>query len=91
MLQPLKNRIIIERDPVKESTSGGLVIPEAAQDKEISGTVIAIGPDVKDIVVGNKVLFGRHDGVDIDSKYMSHKGDFILIRDEAVRAIIKNV
>jgi len=89
MLQPLKNRILIERDSKKTVTESGFIIPEAAQEIEMFGTVLAIGSDVKEINIGDRVLFGRHDGVTIDDNFIGYKGDFILVREDAIRAVIE--
>lgn len=89
MITPLKDKLIIERDKAATHTESGLVIPEGAQAKELTGTIIAVGADVDaDLVVGSRVLFGKVDGVAIDSKYIGRDGDFILVKDEQIRCIL---
>jgi co-chaperonin GroES (HSP10) len=90
MLQPIKDRVLIERDEKKTQTSSGLVIPDAAQDTEVTGVIIALGTDVEEnLACGQKVLFGKHDGVTVESKYIGRSGDFILVRDGMIRAILE--
>lgn len=42
-LQPLGDKVVVERDTVEEKTAGGIYIPDAAKDKPSRGTIIAIG------------------------------------------------
>jgi chaperonin GroES len=42
-LQPLGERIVVERESSLETTAGGIVLPGSAQDKPSRGTVISVG------------------------------------------------
>jgi chaperonin GroES len=42
-LQPLGDKVVVEREESQEKTSGGIYIPDAAKDKPTRGTIIAIG------------------------------------------------
>jgi chaperonin GroES len=42
-LQPLGDKVVVERDTVEEKTAGGIYIPDSAKDKPARGTIIAIG------------------------------------------------
>jgi chaperonin GroES len=42
-LQPLGDKVVVERDASEEKTAGGIYIPDAAKDKPSRGTVIAVG------------------------------------------------
>jgi chaperonin GroES len=42
-LQPLGDKVVVERDASEERTAGGIYIPDAAKDKPSRGTVIAVG------------------------------------------------
>lgn len=60
---PLKNRVAIKRDEKEEKTlDSGIVLPEEAQKTPQEGTILAIGADVKDVSVGDRVMFGLRDG-----------------------------
>lgn len=87
MFTPLKDRLVIRRAETKTEING-IILAEAAQRKETEGTVEVIGPEVKDIQVGDKVLFGKGDGVALPQQYFERPGDYIIIRDEQVRAIL---
>ena len=42
-LQPLGDKVVVERDSTEEKTAGGIYIPDAAKDKPARGTIIAVG------------------------------------------------
>src|SRR5687767_5142657 len=42
-LQPLGERIVLEREESETMTSGGIVLPDTAKNKPARGTVIAVG------------------------------------------------
>lgn len=42
-LQPLGDKVVVERDTTEEKTAGGIYIPDAAKDKPSRGTIIAVG------------------------------------------------
>ena len=42
-LQPLGDKVVVERDSTEEKTAGGIYIPDAAKDKPSRGTIIAVG------------------------------------------------
>lgn len=87
MIEPLKNRLIVKRDETKTETESGFIIPDAAQRKELTGVVIATGPDVEEIKLGNRVIFGKVDGVGLSNKYFEEQGDFIMLREDQIKAI----
>ncbi|QDS97421.1 co-chaperone GroES [Adhaeretor mobilis] len=42
-LQPLGDKVVVERDESLDTTAGGIVLPDSAKDKPSRGTIIAIG------------------------------------------------
>jgi chaperonin GroES len=62
MFEPIGSRIVVYPDAVKDVTEGGLIIPDAAQEKPLEGVVIFSGPDVKQVRVNDRVLYTRFTG-----------------------------
>lgn len=54
MLRPTKNRVLVR---LEKEPQGLLHVPESFQEDSQWGTVSAIGPEVKDLVVGDRVFF----------------------------------
>ncbi|TXI32706.1 MAG: co-chaperone GroES [Niabella sp.] len=46
-LQPLNDRVILKLEKAEEITSGGIVLPQNAQEQTHLGKVIAVGPGRK--------------------------------------------
>jgi len=75
-LQPLRDRVVIERELPKDRTAGGIIIPQTAKDMPKSGRVLAVGdgqqcaetgkasPMV--VKVGDRVLFQHYAGTEIE-------------------------
>ena len=43
VLQPLGDKVVVERDSTEQKTAGGIYIPDTAKDKPSRGTIIAVG------------------------------------------------
>jgi chaperonin GroES len=74
-IRPLQDRVVLKRDQSEETTAGGIIIPQAAQEKMSRGTVQAVarGRIMEDgtvaplcVDVGDRVLFGKYAGADIE-------------------------
>lgn len=67
--KPLADRVLIEAAPAEEKTMSGIIIPDTAKEKPLTGKVIAVGSGKKDepmtLKVGNSVLFGQYSGTEI--------------------------
>ena len=65
-LQPLGDRVVVQREEAEERTTGGILLPDTARDKPTRGTILAVG-DGKllddgtrgkmQVKVGDRVLF----------------------------------
>ena len=42
-LQPLGDRVVVEREESESKTAGGIVLPDTAKDKPARGTVVSVG------------------------------------------------
>jgi len=51
---PLGSRLLIKPYEEEKRTSGGIVLPDAAKEKQMTAKVIAVGEKVEDIDVKRK-------------------------------------
>lgn len=74
-IKPLDDRVVVEPDDAEETTSGGIVLPDAAQEKPQRGKVVASGPGKLldsgnrgelSVAVGDTVIFGKYGGTDLE-------------------------
>ena len=72
--RPLHDRVVIRRVEQESKTTGGIIIPDTAQEKPGEGDVIAVGPGARgedgkvhplDLKPGDRVLFGKWSGTEI--------------------------
>jgi chaperonin GroES len=56
-LQPLGKRTIVRRDEAKDTSEGGIHIPDQAQQKMQTGTIVAVGGDVNGLFTGDRIIF----------------------------------
>lgn len=49
-LIPLLDRVLVQRAEALTKTAGGIVIPEKAQGKVLQGTIVAVGPGLRNKV-----------------------------------------
>lgn len=83
--KPLKDRVFVTYSEEGEKTAGGIYIPEAAKEKPQKGVVKAVGSEVKEIKVGNAVLFDKYSG----SKVNIDNIEYLIIKEEDVLGIIE--
>ena len=92
-LQPLGDRIVVQREASEEKTAGGIVLPDTAKDKPARGTVISVGDGrvLKDgtrapfqVKVGDRVLFSSYAG----EEFKVGDRELLLMREEDVLAVI---
>ena len=72
--RPLHDRVVIRRITAEEKSSGGIIIPDTAQEKPMQGEVIAVGPGAcnengqivaLDLKPGDRILFGKWSGTEV--------------------------
>ena len=72
--RPLHDRVLVRRIEQEAKTTGGIIIPDTAQEKPMEGEVIAVGPGARgddgkvqplDVKTGDRVLFGKWSGTEI--------------------------
>jgi chaperonin GroES len=65
-IKPLGDRIVVKMVEMETKTSGGILIPQTAQEKTQEGVVLAIGDDeaIK-VKVNDKVIYDKYAGTTI--------------------------
>jgi chaperonin GroES len=84
-VKPLGDRVLIKMKEVETKTASGLYIPQTAQEKTTTGSVVAIGDDKETITVkvGQNVMYDKYAGTSIKIDNIDHlivsMGDLIAI------------
>jgi chaperonin GroES len=85
-VRPLKDRLFVRYSEEEEKTPGGLYIPDSAKEKPQKGIVQAVGSEVKDIKVNDRILFDKYSG----SKITIDDVEYLIIKEEDVLGILEN-
>jgi chaperonin GroES len=93
-IKPLSNRIAVKREPVKDKTEGGIIIPEMAKTQSVVARVVAAGPGrpinggdrtAMTVKVGDQVILGHWKGdevtIDEEKILMISEDDVLAICD----------
>lgn len=80
MIKPLTDRVVAKKDQPLEKTKSGILLGEAKETPAYA-TVIAVGPEVKDVKKDDKILFKEYSTTEVeidDEKYLILKEEDIL-------------
>ena len=83
--KPLKDRVFVKYSEEAEKTAGGIYIPESAKEKPQKGVIEAVGSEVKEIKVGDVILFDKYSG----SKINIENNEYLIIKEEDILGIIQ--
>ena len=94
-LQPLGDRVVVERELAESRTAGGIVLPDSAKDKPSRGTVLAVGDgrmlengerSKLQVKVGDRVLFTSY----APETIKINEEEVLLMREEDILAVIED-
>ena len=93
-IEPLEDRIVIKPLEAEETTRGGIVLPDTAQEKPQQGKVVAVGPGrVLDtgerakpaVKKGQTIVYAKYGGTEIELDEV----DLVILRESDILAIVE--
>ena len=93
-LQPLGDRVVVQREESEEKTAGGLLLPDTAKDKPARGSVVSVGNGrllengsrgALQVKVGDRVIFSSYAG----ETFKVEDQELLLMREEDILAVIE--
>ena len=93
-LQPLGDRVVVEREDAEAVTSGGIVLPDSAKDKPSRGKVLSVGDgrllddgtrSKFQVKRGDRILFSSYAG----EQFKLGDQELLLMREEDILAVIE--
>ena len=94
-LQPLGDRVVVEREESESKTAGGIVLPDTAKNKPSRGKVLSVG-DGKllddgsrsklQVKQGDRVLFSSYAG----DEFKLGDRELLLMREEDILAVFED-
>ncbi len=83
-IKPLADRVVAVREEAKTQTASGIYLPDTAKEKPVVATVEAIGPDVKGIKKGDKIVYKDYTTTELKIDGT----EYIIVREEDVLATV---
>ena len=80
-IKPLADRVVAVREKAQEKTASGLYLPDSSKEKPVMATVVAVGPKVEQVAVGDKIVYKEYSTTDLKingTEYLIVKEDDVL-------------
>lgn len=84
-IQPLADYVVASQEEAETKTASGLYIPGGAQEKPKVAKVLAVGKDVKNVKVGDRIIYGGYSNTDVKMDNET----YMLIKEENIYATVK--
>ena len=93
-LKPLDDRVVVKPEEAEETTAGGIVLPDSAQEKPMMGKVVAVGNGkLLDsgsrakvaVKKGEIVLYGKYAGSDVEVDGTEYK----ILRESEILGVLE--
>lgn len=86
MLKPVNGKVVIEVEQAREKTVSGIILTAGDTSKSAQKGVIIAIEDHDDLSVGNKVIFDRYDGVEVEDEGKK----LLLIDSDKILAVVES-
>lgn len=93
-VQPLRDFVVVVKDEATTQTPGGLFVPQNAEEKVVTGKVVAVGSGRVDIngksiplevSVGDRVAFNKNFATEVKVDGVTH----LLLREDQIFCVVK--
>lgn len=84
-IAPLADRVVAVREEAKTQTASGLYLPDTAKEKPVLAEVKVIGPDVKGLKVGDKIVYKEYSTTELKVDGV----EYLVVKEEDVLATIQ--
>lgn len=92
--KPLYDKVLLKKIEQDQKSAGGIIIPDTAKEKPVSGEVLAVGTGRLDddgnvhplaVKVGDKVLFAKWVGNEVKL----HGEEYVILKESDILGIIE--
>lgn len=84
VITPLADRVVAVREKAEAKTISGLYLPDTAKEKPAYAVVESVGPDVKSLKKGDKIVFKEYTTTELKIGDV----EYLLVKEEDVLAKI---
>jgi chaperonin GroES len=79
-ITPLGDRVVAVREAAQTKTASGIYLPDNAKEKPVVATVTAIGPDVTNVKVGDRILYKEYSTTEVTIDATEH----LIVKEEDI-------
>lgn len=83
-IQPLGDYVVAQQEEASNKTASGLYLPENAQEKPKTAKIVAVGKEVRQLKVGDRIIYKSYSTTDVKLG----ADDYILVKEEDVLATV---
>ena len=83
-IEPLGDRVVAVREEAKTQTASGLYLPDSLKEKPVIAEVKAVGGDVKNVKVGDKIVYKEYSTTDLKIDGT----EYLIVREEDILATV---
>lgn len=83
-IKPLADRVVAVREKAKTQTASGIYLPDSAKEKPVYATVEAVGPEVKGIKKGDRIVYKEYSTTELKV----NDTEYIIVKEEDVLATV---
>lgn len=84
-IQPLADYVVAVSEEAEAKTASGLYLPDKAQEKPKTAKVVATGKTVREIKVGDRIVYKSYSTTDVKVG----ADEYILVKEEDILATVK--
>lgn len=94
MIQPLLDRVLLEKKEIEKKTASGIVLPESSAEKPSTATVVAVGPGRLDeagklvsvgVEVGDVVIYKQYSTTEVKD----NGKEYLIVDSKDILAVVK--
>lgn len=84
-INPLADYVVAQAEEAESKTASGLYLPGSAQEKPKVAKVVAVGKDVKQVKVKDRIIYKGYSTTDVKLG----RDEYILVKEEDILATVK--
>ena len=93
-IRPLHDRVLLERVESETTSAGGIILPDAAQEKPQEAIVVSVGTGYRsedgkvtplDVKAGDRVMFAQWGGTEVKSDGK----DYLILKESDILAVVE--
>jgi chaperonin GroES len=83
-LKPLADRVVAVREEAESKTASGLYLPDSAKEKPVVAKVVAVGKEVKEVKVGDRVVYKEY----APTELKTGGKEYLILKEEDILATL---